>query len=651
MSPLYFVKIPVNLDENIETLSHECHTIESGDQIPSIIQLQVHMELNTTIEAVPLKRMAPFNELYRRSGNFDYHAGLYVYVISNVNENFQTPEHANIRATSLAMACGLHSKRFYGDVFVGRLGYIPSEEHENMFRLSNCSLTANDIKFACYSPDLRLEILQCINEVDSIEKLPEWILDTARCNYEDASALAILASVMKKQKDSDEVEGSEELAPIQEFDDEDETLTEKEADDDEDASEMKISQNEVQTTTGFGTIKKEFVARSPLCLHCRKPTNDLCDVCEGAYFHQECKELGWSHRCVCKIWKMYTGRRNSLSSFPFPWHLSLTNRECQISDHPYECYLMNDLKVLQYTDKENSVNWWSTEQSGWKGGRSKSAERVDITQRLSFLHGFGLDESLIPLECRVTDEDCERSGVLRDPDSKIIKLESWEQYYKLRNIPLESHVALLMTFPLTIHYAFSKYGEVPITVSRMLKRPMRVHVVGVEKELNFLDLFKEVGYLLPSHLQIELVFIIREDMQPHKCNYLLKNGSRGMKLEMTENLTLIVQAGTYNETLDPNFDCGSGPPDMIIALNAGLFAYESWRSVIGFLDSNRGVVGVFTDYNEHSGCNCASLGGKKSIESLSINPFRQPRAMPVYSMNLPQFCNGFMYVFNPQELE
>ena len=124
-----------------------------------------------------------------------------------------------------------------------------------------------------------------------------------------------------------------------------------------------------------------------------------------------------------------------------------------------------------------------------------------------------------------------------------------------------------------------------------------------------------------------------------------------MKIELTSNVTLLIKSGTYGDSLDPKFDCGSGPPDMIIALNAGLFAYESWRSVIKFLNSNRGIVGVFTDYNEHSGLNCASLGGEKARESLCVNPFRQPRAMPAYSMNLPQFSNCFLYVFNEQEVD
>ena len=140
-------------------------------------------------------------------------------------------------------------------------------------------------------------------------------------------------------------------------------------------------------------------------------------------------------------------------------------------------------------------------------------------------------------------------------------------------------------------------------------------------------------------------------MLPESYNNHFQSVQRSIKLELTSNLTILVECGTYNDTLDPNFDCGTGQPDMVIGLNAGLFAYDSWRSVIEYLDANNGVVGVFTDYNEHSGVNCASLGGGLARESLVMNPFRQPHAMPVYSMNLPQFSNGFMYVFNEQELD
>ena len=139
-------------------------------------------------------------------------------------------------------------------------------------------------------------------------------------------------------------------------------------------------------------------------------------------------------------------------------------------------------------------------------------------------------------------------------------------------------------------------------------------------------------------------------MLPSQCENDY-NSNEGISYQLTDNVTCIIQTGTYGSSLDPRFDCGSGPPDMLIGMNAGLYAYDSWRDVIEYLYNNTGVVGVFTDYNEHSGLNCASLGGSKSRESLCINPFRQPRAMPVFSMNLPQFSNGFMYVYNEQELE
>jgi hypothetical protein len=150
--------------------------------------------------------------------------------------------------------------------------------------------------------------------------------------------------------------------------------------------------------------------------------------------------------------------------------------------------------------------------------------------------------------------------------------------------------------------------------------------------------------------QLELVFIVRQDMLPSSCQ---RTGDDKYSVEMTlmQGLSIHIVEGTYGDSLDPRFDCGSGPPDMLLALNAGLYAYESWRSVVTYLYENPGVVGVLSDYNEYSGVNCAAMGGAKSRETLMINPFRQPLAMPVYSMNLPQFSNGFLYAFNQQDLE
>lgn len=206
----------------------------------------------------------------------------------------------------------------------------------------------------------------------------------------------------------------------------------------------------------------------------------------------------WSHRCICKTWTIYTKRRTELSSFPFQWHLSLITEECYKSEEQYKDFLIK-LGVLSGSSSKHS--WWSTETDGWSGGSSSSAKSVNFSTRLSYQDGFSLETHLIPPEHRPSDQKCILSNISRD-ECNLLQLNSWEDYYTLRDIPLTSPVALLCTFPLSVYYAIQNFGSVPVTVARMLKRPLRIHLVGIEKELNFIDLFKEVGYLLSEDLQV-----------------------------------------------------------------------------------------------------------------------------------------------------
>jgi hypothetical protein len=333
----------------------------------------------------------------------------------------------------------------------------------------------------------------------------------------------------------------------------------------------------------------------------------------------------------------------------------------------------------------SSSSWWSTEIDGWMGGTSASAKSIDITQRVSYIDGFHPMVD-IPLETPITADDMAKivaSGRATSSNQDIrnnnnyyyniniqnelgiLRLLSWRDYYLLRQIPHTSPMALLCTYPLTLYYGITEYGQVPCTVAYQIQhRPLRIHIVGVEKELNLIDLYKEVSFLLPSDFHIELVFCIRDDMIPssvaaqreHTASST-QSGSLKKTIytaQLTETLRVVVTCGIYGDatSLHPNFDCGSGPPDIIVAYNAGLYAYESWRSVISYLYTHRNVLGIFTDYNEHSAVQCANiLGGHACRNTVRMNPFRQPRAMPVYSMNLPQFGNGFIYVVNEQSLE
>ena len=368
---------------------------------------------------------------------------------------------------------------------------------------------------------------------------------------------------------------------------------------------------------------------------------------------------------------MYVDRRSELSSFHYldGWQLPLLREDCFTSETTYEEFLIN-LGVLSKpttnsSDKggntQQQQNWWTTELHGWAGGEGQSSKNVNHCNRMSYQEGFGLaDTKMIPKEQHVTKDDIAHANSVyntntndNNNNSMLIQtdehglpiLSSWEDYYRLRSLPPSSQIGLLATFPLTIYYAIQRYGIVPLTVAQMLDRPLRIHVVGIEKELNFVDLFKEVGYLIPESINIEMTWIVREDMFPENGN------KKQLSLQLTSNLKLSIIGGTYGDSLNPTFDIDGGQPDMVIGMNAGLYAYESWRHVVSYLQHNESILGVFTDYNEHSGMNCASLGGWKSTNSLSINPFRQMRAMPVLCMNLPQFSNGFIYTFNEQELE
>ena len=49
------------------------------------------------------------------------------------------------------------------------------------------------------------------------------------------------------------------------------------------------------------------------------------------------------------------------------------------------------------------------------------------------------------------------------------------------------------------------------------------------------------------------------------------------------NLKLSIIGGTYGDSLNPAFDIDGGQPDMVIGMNAGLYAYESWRHVVQYL--------------------------------------------------------------------
>ena len=563
-----YVRIPCDISAPLETLevdlSKAVEGKDAGDLLPKHLEKYIDTQ-NYKVETTPLKRMAPFNPNMFVKEEANIQSGVYAYTFSSTTGSELHRLEPNVRATCVSMACGLHGQKFSGDVYIARLGYVSDGKGEH--KLTNPPFTENEIVFACQSPDLRVDIIKSLNgDFSDIDiSLPLWLVEAAKINYEDAAALAVLAKVMKTDKQLDnnmkqENSGLSEGSTVGESGYESDTDNKDNGKDDvltsnarENAEESSAGESGYESDTddkdnGKGDVltsnarenvekrsagesgyesdndnndngkhddstanikadlKPTFVTKQSLCLHCRRPSDNLCPGCDAAYFckaPRPCQTVGWSHQAICKTWALYSERRDMLGSFPFEgWHHPLVSRENQISEEPYQKYLMNELGVLK-TGEE--ATWWTTEISGWCGGQSDSAKEIDFIRRLTYEKGFALDSNLVPPERNITSEDLKVAGISREPQCNLLQLNDWGDYYKLRGIPLQSPAALLLTFPLTMHYALLKHGAVPITVAKMLHRQLRIHVIGIEKELNFLDLFKELGFLLPDDLNVSYI--------------------------------------------------------------------------------------------------------------------------------------------------
>ena len=171
----------------------------------------------------------------------------------------------NIRATRLAMACGLLSVRLYGTVLIGR------DHHTHT--TAGPELMVSDFVWATSRVDLR-PMNKTWNTISPPP--PTWLSNAAMHNYHDQEVLQYLEHVMKRPK-QDNNESEEE-----EVDDDDDDEEEEEEDSEGDKVPVTFS-----------------VLHVPLCLHCRRPANDLCEHCHGAYFcspPRKCRQRGYVRR-------------------------------------------------------------------------------------------------------------------------------------------------------------------------------------------------------------------------------------------------------------------------------------------------------------------------------------------------------------------
>ncbi|MED6106243.1 hypothetical protein PIB30_003202 [Stylosanthes scabra] len=242
------------------------------------------------------------------------------------------------------------------------------------------------------------------------------------------------------------------------------------------------------------------------------------------------------------------------------------------------------------------------------------------------------------------------------------QLRSWRDYYNWRCMPLDSPVALLLHWPLTIYHAAQLVGiETLNLLNPEVCDKLCVHYLGPEKELLQLDVFGELQALFPGiHIHIELVGpAIPPDRDGEKisisryvssnegqsiCKSASKNGILATQSGITPAVTLQLWHGFYHDLYRDLVKDSS--PHLVIAPNGGIAAYPSWMPTIELIE-RLDVPAVFTDYCEeacHLAASCIeNVIGRSLRLPVQLNPFRQPIAVEDSVLLLPCYSNCFLF--------
>ncbi|KDQ11803.1 hypothetical protein BOTBODRAFT_113878 [Botryobasidium botryosum FD-172 SS1] len=254
------------------------------------------------------------------------------------------------------------------------------------------------------------------------------------------------------------------------------------------------------------------------------------------------------------------------------------------------------------------------------------------------------------------------------------QIKDWMSWYAWRGLSLESPVALLMDFPLSVYHLLVDILKVVRPDNGPGKRQsLDVHYIGTEIELNYLPIFSELALLLPytditltlfGESVYELVQTARKNhpgslaTQDIVWSYTApkKTGQGSIKIKLYPDAKL----------WDRHVLVGIGSePDAMVALDAGLMAYPTWQEPIQ-MSTVLNIPFAVTEYAEQSMDVCArnlpdmramfasSILGMSGMppsyianlrkyhpHPITINPFHRPGQRPVAPYRLPNYYNGF----------
>ncbi|XP_064950397.1 uncharacterized protein LOC103975863 isoform X1 [Musa acuminata AAA Group] len=247
-----------------------------------------------------------------------------------------------------------------------------------------------------------------------------------------------------------------------------------------------------------------------------------------------------------------------------------------------------------------------------------------------------------------------------EPKSQLSScLSCWEDYYQWRCLPLDSPVALLLHWPLTVYHCFQLLAAQG-SISEV-KDELNIHYLGPEKELLQLGVFGELLALF-SGVQIHMDLVgpavpqFRDGKTVSLCKYLpcaeqdcicksscADSGARRLNGKCV-TVHIKLHKGFYHD-IRRNI-LKDSYPHLIIAPNAGVAAYSSWSPTIELI-KEMGIPAIFTDFCEEAAnlaADCISTVTSLPLRlPIQINPFRQPMVVEDSALYVPCYSNCFLF--------
>lgn len=363
---------------------------------------------------------------------------------------------------------------------------------------------------------------------------------------------------------------------------------------------------------------------------CIGPARRRCARCGAVAYCSVSHQIShWKdHKEECERLEQQMEQVEFLNDFPFTFSEEST---LQISEkQESRCSFLNKRGI-------HRVGMWMCECSCGSSVASFDRSRSEN-------NSWGLSKSLCP--CRGSSHPLST------------QLQDWQEYSEWRCIPLNSPVALLLHWPLTIYYASQVVG---LRNSTSKISELCIHYLGPEKELLQLAVFGElhalfpgmkvhldlIGPAIPQHRDGEEIDILNYcHCNETDCDCKSENRSTSLSMDAktTKGVTLRLHRGFYHERFgDITKD---SLPHLVIAPNAGLAAYPSWIPSLELLKEIK-VPALFTDYCEEA-CNLASqcinsVTGCHLRVPIQLNPFRQPMVVEDSPLFLPCYSNCFLF--------